>query len=249
MAYHDIRASHIISFTCYPIKMNSDKLLLLNNYFEELENAQARAAELYANDRYHLEGITILMCHIAAISATRYPDQDDRASFKDLVKNYSGYHDLFENIDLLLFYQWPNSKLVNDSVYKKLKNYGEILEIFKDKFGTEEQVKGSEIRYQKREELSDILNSSTTFTLDNENFIQYIELFSNNQIFYTYARCEAVHNNDFPLINIGYTFPDMRPTYTPNHQITGDVINNSLLGIIADLKHECLANCKWPQEL
>ncbi|MCH7881357.1 MAG: hypothetical protein IIB69_07245 [Proteobacteria bacterium] len=229
--------------------MNSNKLLLLECYFEELENAQVRAAELFSNDRYHLEGITILMCHVAAISAARYPDQKDWASFKELVKHYSGYHDLFENIDLLFFYQWTSSKLANDTVYKKLKNYDKILEILKGRFGTDEQIKENDIRYQKREELSEILESSNTFAFDHDNFMQYIELFSNNQIFYTYARCEAVHNNDFPLINIGYTFPDMQPTYTPNHQITGEVINNSLSKIIATLKRECLSNCKWPQEL
>lgn len=229
--------------------MSSDKSHLLKCYFEEIENAQARAEELCSNNRFHLEGITILMCHIAAISAARYPGQKDWASFKKLVRNYSDHYDLFENIDLLFFYQWPKSKLANDSRYKKLKNYQEISEILKARFGKEEQINESNARYQKRKILSDILKSSKNFSFDNENFIQYIELFSNNQIFYTYARCEAVHNNDFPLINIGYTFPDMRLTYTPNHQITGDVINSSLSRIISNLKDECLKNCKWPQEL
>jgi len=77
----------------------------------------------------------------------------------------------------------------------------------------------------------------------------YIELFSNNQILYEFARCEAVHNHDFPLINIGFTFPDMQRTFTPNHQITCDVIIESLTGIIADMKAECIAKEKWLRQL
>lgn len=229
--------------------MSSDKQHPLKCYFEELENAQIRAIELYSSEKFHLEGITILMCHIAAISSFRYPGQKDWAAFKELVKEYSGLYDLFENIDLLFFYQWPISKLANDSEYKKLEKYKEILQVFRDKFGCEEQIKGNDIRYQKRDILLKILESASIPDFNKDNFLKYIELFSNNQIFYTYARCEAVHNNDFPLINIGVTFPDMQRVYTPNHQITGEVIKNSLEGIIKNLKDECLSKNKWPQEL
>ncbi len=229
--------------------MNSDKSHLLQCYFEELENAQLRATELYSSNKFHLEGITILMCHIAAISKARYPQFKDWAAFKKLVEHYSGFYDIFENIDLLFFYQWSRSKLANDKEYSKLNNYQEIVLIFQTELGTEEQIKDCPIRYQKRGDLLNLLLSANLLNFDRDNFVEYIELFSNNQIFYEYARCEAVHNNDFPLINIGVTFPDMQRTYTHNHQVTGEIIKDSLIGIVANLKKECLANNKWPQEL
>ena len=229
--------------------MSSAKHHLLECYFEELNNAQLRANELYSSEQFHLEGITILMCHIAAISNARYPNLRDWAAFKELVKYYSGLYELFENIDLLFFYQWLNSKYANDKEYQKLEKYNEILEIFIDNFGDKEQIKDIENRYQKRDDLLGILTTSSIPDLNADNFLKYIELFSNNQIFYSYARCAAVHNNDFPLINIGYTFPDMQKVYTHNHQITGEVIRDSLVNIISNLKHECLSSEKWPQEL
>ncbi len=229
--------------------MSSAKQHLLTCYFEELNNAQQRAIELYSNEKYYLEGITILMCHIAAISSARYPNLRDWAAFKELVKHYSGLYNIYENIDLLFFYQWQNSKYSNDREYQKLEKYDEILQTFINNFGDEENIKDSDNRYQKRENLLSTLTASGIPDFNAENFTKYIELFSNNQIFYSYARCEAVHNNDFPLINIGYTFPDMQRIYAHNHQITGEVIRESLFGIITNLKDECLNKEKWPQEL
>lgn len=229
--------------------MNTDKSLFLQCYFEELENAQLRATELYTTNKFHLEGVTILMCHIAAISRARHPQLKDYEAFKKPVKDCSGFYGIFENIDLLFFYQWPHSKSANDKVYSKLDDYKEIASIFQNKFGAEDEIQNSSKRYQKREALLDLLVAAKLANLNQDNFVNYIELFSNNQIFYEYARCEAVHNNDFPLINIGITFPDMEKTYTHNHQVTGEIITNSLTGIIENLKKECLDKNKWPQEL
>lgn len=229
--------------------MNSDKRQYLDCYFEELKNAQLRAIELYSDSRYHLEGITILIVRIPAISRDRYPTLGDRDAFKELVKIYSGLYDIFENIDLLFFYQWRDSKYSNDKLYQKLDKYDEILQIFIKTYGNEEDINNSDKRFQKRENLLSTLNESGIADFDADNFTKYIELFSNNQIFYSYSRCEAVHHNDFPLINIGYTFPDMQRVYTHNHQITGEVIIEALSGIIASLNKECLSKEKWPQEL
>lgn len=173
--------------------MSSAKQHLLTCYFEELNNAQSRAIELYSNDKFHLEGITILMCHIAAISSARYPNLRDWAAFKELVKNYSGLYSTYENIDLLFFYQWQNSKYSNDKEYNKLEKYNEILNVFIDNFGDEENIKDSDNRYQKRETLLSMLTASGISGFNADSFTKHIELFSNNQIFYSYARCEAVH--------------------------------------------------------
>lgn len=229
--------------------MNKAEQQLLTCYFEELDNAQNRAIELYSNEKYHLEGVTILMCHIAAISSARYPNHRDWKAFKELVKNYSSLYNTYENIDLLFFYQWQDSIYSSDKEYNKLEKYEEILQVFVENYGDEENVKDSDNRYQKRENLLKTLTAAGISDFDEDNFTKFIELFSNNQIFYSYARCEAVHNNDFPLINIGYTFPDMQRVYTHNHQITGDVIVETLTNIIANLEKECLSKEKWPQEL
>jgi hypothetical protein len=227
----------------------SAKTHYIKCHFEEIEKALGRAKELTESNKFHLEGITVLVCHIAAIARERYPDCKDWKSFKNIVRYYSGKYELYENIDLLLLYQFPHSKLADDKNYKKLANYDEIVSILEQAIGTEENIRTDSSRYQKREDLLQLLQSKNILGFDESNFSQYIELFSNNQILYDFARCEAVHNNDFPLINIGVTFPDMQRTFTPNHQITPEVIIETLTGITANLKEECLENKKWPREL
>lgn len=219
-------------------------------YFEEWENTLKRAKFLTASENFHLEGVTVLLCHIAAIGRGRYPDLKDRESFKAIVKEYSGKYDLFENIDLLFLFQYQHSKVAEDPIYKRLANYDEILTAIENSIGTEEQIHGNDsLRYQKRKNLLDILKQTSIPRFDVENFETYIELFSNNQILYEFARCEAVHNRYFPLINIETTFPDMQKTYTPNHQIDSNVLVETLSGVIENLRIECLKNKKWPHEL
>jgi len=229
--------------------MSSAKIHYIKIYFEDLEHALARAVKLSSSNEYHLEGITILLCHIAAISRSRYPTLKDWAAFKEIIKNYSDKYDLFENIDLLLFYQWPHSKLSEDKIYHQLAQYEEIVSVFEQAIGNEETIRETPQRYQKRKDLLDILSAQKISGFDQDNFEKHIELFSNNQILYEFARCEAVHNHQFPLVNIGFTFPDMQRTFTPNHQITCEVIVASLTGIIANLKAECITKEKWPRQL
>jgi hypothetical protein len=224
----------------------STKYKYIEAYFEEWDNTFNRAKHLIESDDFHLEGITIVLCHIAALGRGRYPTLKDRKSFKKIVKDYSGKYALYENIDLLFLIQYPHSKVSDDSIYKKLKNYNEIIDVIERSIGSEEQIhRDDEIRYQKRETLLDILVLENIKGFDLDNFNKNIELFSNNQILYDFARCEAVHNRDFPLINIGTTFPDMRKTFTPNHQIDSPILLETLSGIISNLKIECLVNEKW----
>jgi len=228
----------------------SSKVHLIECYFEEWENTLLRAKELTNSEKFHLEGITVLLCHIAAMGRARYPNCKDWESFKNIVRYYSGKYDLFENIDLLFLYQFQHSKVSDDKNYQSLLNNQEVVGILEKAIGAEEKITISDsLRYQKRDDLLQIIKGASIPGFDESNFVRYIELFSNNQILYEYARCEAVHNNDFPLINIGITFPDMQRTFTPNHQITSAVMVETLEGIISNLKKECLAEEKWPIQL
>ncbi len=202
------------------------------------------------SDKFHLEGITVALCHIAALGRERYPKCKDRQSFKSIVKEYSGKYDLYENIDLLFLFQYPHSKVSDDPIYGKLEKYEEIVSVIEQEIGTEQEIHDNyDLRFQKRDKLLQILEQSNISDFDNDNFERYIELFSNNQILYEFARCEAVHNRDFPLINIGATFPDMQKTYTSNHQIDAEALSETLAGIIENLKKECLGKEEWPRNL
>lgn len=228
--------------------MSSSKSFFIKSYFEGLEKDFKRARRLYCSSTFRLEGITILICQIAAIAKNRYPEDKDWKSFKKIIIEYSGMHDLYENIDLLFFHQWPDSKLASDKKFNKLEKYAEIKSILETNYGPMDNINHSPHRYQKRKSLSLLLDSSID-DFNSANFIKFIELFSNNQIFYQYARCEAVHNNEFPLINIGVTDPTKRKTYKDNHQITGKIIIETLDGILKSTKEECLNNDKWLHEL
>lgn len=228
----------------------SAKYKFINAYFEEWENTLERAKDLTNSAKFHLEGITLILCHISALGRGRYPKLRDWESFKRVVKEYSGEYDILENIDVLLLFQFPHSKVADDQNYKKLENYEEIVIALESAIGDEQQIYGNDkLRYQKREDLLNILNNAKIPGFNPENFKRYIELFSSNQILYHFARCEAVHNRYFPLINIETKFPDLQRVYTSNHQIDSSVLIKILAGIIEKLKNECLANQKWPHQL
>ncbi|MFT6389110.1 MAG: hypothetical protein ACJAUP_002496 [Cellvibrionaceae bacterium] len=221
-----------VGVTCIKVVMDESKSFYINTHFEGLENDFKRARRLYYSSAFRLEGITVLICQIAALAKSRYPGNADRKAFKKIITDYSGKNDLYSNTDLLLFYQWPESKLATDKEYKKLEGYEQIKSIFEKEYGNLDDIRYSQNRYQQREGLATLLNGPSINGLNEENFLKYIELFSNNQIFYTYARCDAVHNNDFPLINIGTTFPSKKRIYEDNHQITEKVIVDTLDGIL-----------------
>lgn len=226
-----------------------NKKLFLEEFFKSFEESFKRAKSLYSCPKFKLEGVTMLICQIAALASCRYPEESDWKSFKDIIYLYSGKKDIYENIDLLFFYQWPKSILNEHKKYKKLKNYESIKEIFISKFGEVERIKNNRKRYQKRENLKSLLFSSGVNWFDSKNFLEYIELFSNNQIFYKYARCNAIHSYDFPLINIGCRIDKKETIYTDNHQITGDIIIKTIEGILINIRKKSLEKNKWPHEL
>lgn len=231
------------------MKVVSNKLELITKYFEKWEKDIQRAESLLNSEDFSLEGLIVIVCYIGALGALRYQDTEDWKSYKDIISNYSGHSEIFDNIDLLLFSQFEKSKLADERVYKKLKNYDDILEIIKSRYGNEQNIKEGTIRYLKKEDISELIKAKRTTWYDEENFLQYIQLFSNNQILYKYARCEAVHNADFPLLNPSHSPETGKTTYKDNHQVDRELILNSLKNIVDNLKSECIKNEAWPGEL
>lgn len=228
--------------------MTSDKTYFITVYFEKWEQDIARAETLLASDQYFLEGLLVLSCYIGALARLRYPNETkDWKSYKTIVSEYSGQRETYENIDLLFFYQWQESSLENDKAYGCLKNYSELISVFKSVFGAD--IKNDPRRYQKREELCQLAKSAGPDWFDEANFEKYIELFSNNQIFYKFVRCAAVHNSTFPLFNAIYHPEERKTTYEENNQINRHVVLVTIKNIVAQLKRECTVKAKWPHEL
>lgn len=230
--------------------MNRDKLDFIMPYFDKWGSDIDRAETLIKSKEYFTEGILALSCYIGAFARLRYPSETkDRKSYKKIVAVYSGLSDIYENIDLLFFAQWPQSSVAKDSIYFKINNHAVLCSLFRSHFGDNQAIKVSQERYQKRTELVRIIKNSKSSWFDEDNFAKYIELFSNNQILYQFLRCDAVHNNEFSLFNSSYNPANNLITYIDNHQITRDVLLKTVRNIVANLKAECVSNGKWPYEL
>ena len=230
--------------------MPDAKLDAVKEYLAQWQKDLSRAKALLESDEYFLEGLLVLICYIGALARVRYPqEQKDWKSYKDIVWEYGGKKDLYGNIDLLFFCQWPRSKMANVKIYQKLKNNHEIVLIFKECFGDEEAIKHSAQRYQKREALVSLIKKKGPTWFDERNFLEHAELFSNNQILYEILRCEAVHNANFLLFNPTYQAGQSKVIYEDNHQITRHIILETLQNILSSLENECLAKSKWPWEL
>ncbi len=225
------------------------KLNCITDYFEKWENDVKRAEFLMNSEDYFLEGLIVIVCYIGALGALRYPNSKDWKAYKDIISNYSGHCEIFNNIDLLLFYQFKDSKLAGEKVYNKLKNYDAILELLKSKLGAASKIKENKKRFVKKEYLSSMIKSEDTDWYDEKNFIEHIQLFSNNRILYKYARCEAVHNAHFSLVNPSFNPETGKRTYRDNHQVDRNVILSSLKNVVANLKDECVKSEAWPYEL
>src|SRR5260221_13704503 len=119
----------------------SSKQDYINEYFKQWESDIARAAELLHEARFHLEGILVLSCHLGAFAAARYPTLPDGEAYTKLVLEYSAKGDFFNQIDLLLLYQWPRSKLRVRPRYKDLKNHGDIVKVLEKTYGPEGAIK------------------------------------------------------------------------------------------------------------
>ncbi|MGD0970917.1 MAG: hypothetical protein ABSA04_05870 [Desulfobaccales bacterium] len=156
----------------------------MNAYFDQWGKDVNRAEVLMRSEEYFFEGLLVMSCYIGALSRLRYPQiKEDRKSYKKFVSKYSGLNDIFENIDLLFFYQWrKNATVKNDKIYNDLKDYPKLLAIFKGEFGDEDNIKGSTVRYQKRERLVELIKTKNVAWFDEVKFTKNIELFSNNQI-------------------------------------------------------------------
>lgn len=230
--------------------MSDAKLEMITKFYSQWENDIARAETLFGSDEYFYEGLLVLSCYIGALARLRYPQETkDWKSYKRIVSEYSGQNAIYENIDLLFFCQWPRSKLANNKAYKSFKNHSELVTLLQAQFGDENGIINDPKRYQKREALLAYIKSKNPAWFDEGNFVQYIELFSNNQILYEFLRCEAVHNADFQLFSRSYQVAGKKHTYKDNHQIDRSVILETVKGIVEKLKNECLKEAKWPWQL
>ena len=89
-----------------------DKKFLMKPYFKEWNDSLRRAKLLLEKEDYYLEAVLILSCYIGAFSSLRYPTIDyESERYKKVVQDYSGLRDLYEEIDLLFFYNWPTSEI------------------------------------------------------------------------------------------------------------------------------------------
>lgn len=229
---------------------DTNKLHLITEYFEQWGEDVARAEALLASDDYPLEGLLVLSCYIGAFARMRYPlETKDWRSYKDVVWEYSERRDIYGNIDLLFFYQWPRSKYANNRAYRGIRNHSELVDTFTLDFGSEVEIKDDPRRYQKREDLVSAVMAKHPTWFDKSNFLRHIELFSNNQILYQFVRGEAVHNSDFPLFNATYHAEEQRHAHKDNHQVSREVILATVKNICASLKEECLGKENWPWEL
>jgi hypothetical protein len=115
----------------------------IDAYFERWRTDLAKAKELLDTQHFHLEGWLVLSCHIGAFAAMRFPDSRDGEAYVQLVLEYSGRRQFYEQIDLLFLYQWPRSKLCNHGTCKALKQHAEIVAALVAIYGSEHELKAA----------------------------------------------------------------------------------------------------------
>jgi len=225
----------------------SDKVFFINEYFKQWERNLERANELIKNHHYHLEGILVLSCYLGAFAASRFPNLRDREAYVKIVLEYSGNREFFEQIDLLFFYQWPRSKLLDNGNYKALKQHGEIVEVLKRSYGTEDAIKTG-IRYVSPAKFIENVAAAAIPGFEEQNLREKLHLFSLVELLYRYVRCDAVHNYDFPLINAGIN-GNGNVTYEHYHAITDTVLLETTRCVLKTLWEKCQTEEKWPHEM
>jgi len=225
----------------------SAKTHFITAYFDKWDRDVNRAAELLESGRFLLEGILTLTCYLGALAALRFPTLRDFEAYPKVVIEYSEARSFFEQVDLLLLYQWPRSKLRDHGHYKELKHHGEIVEALRKRYGSEDDVK-EKARYASQADVIGQVLAAKIPGFDEQNLRDKLPLFSVAQILYRYLRCDAVHNADFPLLNES-SDSNGNITYKPNHVITGDVLLKTTRAVIRNLSAECVGKSKWPQEL
>ena len=225
----------------------ADKAYFIKAYFDKWDRDVSRAAELLESGRFLLEGILTLACYLGALAALRFPTLRDYEAYPKLVVEYSDARDFYEQIDLLLLYQWPRSKLRDHGHYKELQHHGEIVEALKKRYGSEDDLK-EKVRYASEGDVISQVLAAEIPGIDERNLRDKLSLFSLAQILYRYLRCDAVHNADFPLLNES-TDSNGNVRYRSNHVITDRVLLQTTRAIIRNLGGECVGKSKWPQEL
>jgi len=216
-------------------------------YFEQLEKDLVRAQSLLGKTNHYLDAILLLSCHIGSFGSLRFPKLRDNEAYKKVVLEYSGKRAFYEQIDLLFFCQWPRSEFKDHGCYLKLKNHSEITKIINRNYGDENAIKSGE-RYIEPDEFIKLIDSHSFNDYDHANLEQYLPLFNNSELLYRYVRCQAVHSNQFPFVNIVHVMEN-GIRYEDNHAITGAVLNETASSILSALKDECIQEQKWPWEL
>lgn len=226
----------------------NDKKFFIEMYFKDLEESISKTESLLGQEKYYLEAILILSCYIGSFSSSRYPAIDyDSEKYKKVVLEYSGMKDLYELIDIFFFYQWPRSAFKDHEKYKKLKNYDEIENILKKKYGDDNKVKENN-RYISQTEFIDCILAEPFAGLDEENIKKYLPLFSLCEMLYRFVRCSAVHNLSFPFVNKSQK-DDGSIVYRDNHKITGELLLQTVKNILNNMKSECISKLKYPEQL
>ena len=224
-----------------------DKTFLIDTYFERWDKDISRAADLLSDPKYYLEGILVLSCYLGAFATSRYPRLRDGEAYVKFVCEYSGKRSFFEQIDLLFFYQWPLSKFRDNGNYKRLKQYPEIVESLKRKYGNERDIK-SGARYISSIEFIRNVKAACIPGFDEHNLREKLPLFSISELLYRYLRCDAVHNAEYPFINEVIN-SESEPIYEDNHIITGSVLLETTRAVCKALWDECMAKGKFASEL
>lgn len=223
------------------------KALFVEEYFKRWRADIEKAEELLANQRYYLESLLVLSCYVGAFASMRFPTLRDGEAYVKVVLEYSGKREFYEQIDLLFLCQWPRSKLRDHGDYKSLKNHAEIVAVLNGLYGSEEDIKAG-TRYLSPSRLISEVVAAAIPDFDEQNFRERLALFSLAEQLYRYVRCDAVHNAQFPFVNRAVT-ADGNTVYRHNHAITGQVLCETTLSVLNNLRDECLTKGKWPHEL
>ena len=76
------------------------KKLSIKEYFDEWQKRIDKAEKLLLDTEYGLEGLTVLLCYIGAFAYLRYRKGRDRENYIKIVKEYSGFRDIYDKIDI-----------------------------------------------------------------------------------------------------------------------------------------------------
>lgn len=220
---------------------------VIRDYFEGWQEDLARGRSLLGDQRYYLEAILVLSCYIGALGSLRYPDRHDNDAYKEVVYQYSGKRDFYEQVDLLFFLQWPRSEFRSHGDYLKLKNYGDIAQIISTAYGGEDQII-SGTRYISQQDFISLVDKASFTGYNRQDLRQFLSLFSLCEMLYRYLRCRAVHRVRFPFVTRVH-LADGSIRYDDNHAITGPVLLETTECVLANLRRECLEKSQWPWEL